>query len=228
MQVGSRKQSDAGMSMIQIHRNVAAALLIAALPLAPAQAQQGAVVFKHFHAYPKGQWQQVMTSTRGGVSMGPPITQTVCLAPLDTREAAAAAQETIRMANAAASNCTMRALRDEESTAEYEQVCALGPGQQRMHSTMRVVDDRTIDKETRMTIPGVPEMVIKTRMSYEGPCSTQAAAPQIDCAEVAEMREQMKEAPGQCAQLPAPYKEQCDARLGMVRQMVAAQAGRCH
>lgn len=210
---------------------VAALLIAAALPLDPAHAQHGALVFKHFRTYPSGQWLKELTGTRNNVSMGPPQSMTSCASPLDARAASAAT----RTGNAAASNCTMKVLKDEETTLEFEQVCPMGSTQQVMHVNVRAIDDKTMTMETRMNLAGMGETVTKIKSTYQGPCKTpdataaapMPAGPKVDCAELAELRQNIQAGVAQCAQLPAANRAQCDARLDMGRRALASQDGQC-
>lgn len=207
---------------------IAAVLLSAFLPLA-SHAQQAAVTFKHFRTYPAGQWLKELTGTRNGTSMGPPQSMTSCASPLDPRAASAV----MRMGNATASICATRVLKDEETTAEYEQSCPVGATQQVTHVVLRAIDDKTMSMETRATVSGIGETVTRTKATYQGPCrapETTAAAPampKVDCGDLAELRQNIAAGAAQCAQLPPENRAQCDARLTMGRRALASQEGQC-
>ena len=195
-------------------------LCAAAIVSTPAPAQ--AVTFKHFKLYPKGQWQQELIGYRDGKALGPPVTTTTCTGPLDPKAAPGMA-EALKAARAAAPTCTAKVVNDQEMLAESETVCQLPGGVQTLHLQLRAIDDRTIASETRSTLAGQPGTVMKSKVTYLGPCPAGAAAAQsrpsaADCAGLAQMRQDNEAAggAGQCAQLPAQYRGQCEAGLKMM------------
>ena len=199
-----------------------ATLLTLALPLL---AQQGAVAFKHFHQYPaSGQWSTEGYTTMGGKPMGAPVSSTACASPLS----ASRREAIMKMGNDAAPACTINVLRDEERTAEYEQVCTAP--KQTIHSTLHAVDDKTITMEVRIPAPGGAELVTHTTSHFLGACTAaqtaeaQAAAtaplPSIkpspeDCAEIASSRQQAEEALKSCDTGDFPESERATCRSTM-------------
>ena len=197
-------------------------LLALALPVL---AQQGAVAFKHFHRYPaSGQWATEGYTTMGGKPMGAPVSSTACASPLSPGRVAAIK----KMGNDAAPACTITVLRDEERTAEYEQICT-GP-RQTIHSTLHAVDDKTIAMEVRYPAPAGSEIVIHTTSHFLGACTAAqtseaeaanaAPLPSIkpspeDCAEIAASRQQAEEGLKGCDSGDFPESERATCRSTM-------------
>ena len=217
-------------------RLLPATLLAIALPLL---AQQGAVAFKHFHRYPtSGQWATEGHTTMGGKPMGAPVSSTACASPLSPGRLAAIK----KMGNDAAPACTITVLRDEERTAEYEQVCTTP--QQTIHSTLHAVDDKTITMEVRLPAPGGAELVTHTTSHYLGACTaaqtadSEAAAaaplPSVklspeDCAELASNRQQAEEALKNCdaGDFPESERATCRSTMAGLLQRVKTAAQSC-
>ncbi len=199
--------------------------VVLALPLAAQQ--PGGVTFHHFKRYPTGQWTEVLSGTRDGVSMGPPTTQTVCSGATD----AATRDALMKMANSGASGCRTTVLTDTERVAAYDQVCPLGGSTQTMHITLNAVDDRTMTLDTRMTVPGQPVTVLHAVTTYGGPCTPQAEAANRpsaeDCATLKESLADPEAASDLCAQVPAASRGACQARLAAGRAAANALAARC-
>ncbi len=203
-----------------------AVLLLATFPMTPAEAQ--GVAFRNFHRYPAGQWRTESTAFRNGVQSAPPQPQTTCAGAVDPQTAAM--MQDLR--NSASNLCSARMLRDEPSTAEYEQICSLGAGRQTIHFTLQAIDDRTVKTVTTSSMPGVGETVVRQTSTYEGTCR-QAAAPMptmsaADCQELAEVRRQFEDGVAQCGSLPDDYRRQCEQRLAIGRTALDAQARLCH
>ena len=204
------------------------ALLALALST-PVHAQNSNVVaFKHFKAYPPGQWTTVSTSLRNGVALAPPQTQTVCgggAVDDKTRESM------MQMAKLAGATCRSTILQDSERLVEYEQVCPRGNTAQTMHVTMRAVDDRHMTTDTRMTLPGMPETLIHQESAYGGACTVAAKAASKpsaeDCAQLKEMAAQSNEGDAMCAQLPAAQRGTCVAQMAAGRQMTKTVLAQC-
>lgn len=179
----------------------------------PVLAQQGAVVFHHFRPYPAGQWTTETQPYRNGQPVGPPVSSTACSAPMSAAREAAI----VNLGNAAAPSCTMTTLHDEERTAEYEQVCTLGPNQQITHSIAHAVDDRTITIERRSTLAGQEVANSRSTSHYLGECPAgQAAADKPspeDCAQLATMRHDTEDALKSCAEQPESTRTTCLARM---------------
>ena len=126
----------------RLHHSALITLLV--LPVA---AQEGAAIFHHFHHYPTGQY---TTRTEGTVTGGPPSqpnTQTVCISAPSPAQVSAFVQ--MEEESPVLRSCTMRIVRDEEKTAEYEQTCPHGrEGTLVTHMTMSAIDDRTFKTDT--------------------------------------------------------------------------------
>ena len=206
-----------------------AAATVVALLACPVHAQLAS--FKNFKHYPTGQWQQELTGFRDGKSMGPPTTSTTCTSPLDQK----ASPAVMDLAKATGSTCSTKTVTDQERLAEFETVCKVGAGTQTLHVQMRAVDDRTIATETRSTLPGQPETLLKSKVTYLGACPAGAAAAQAkasaaDCAEIAKMRKDADAGaadPAQCAQVPAQYRAQCESQMAGSSKAIAALEAQC-
>ena len=213
-------------------RHACTVLLFLALPAA---AQQGAVVFHHFHRYPTGQYTTRLQGTTSGLPPSAPSIQTACVAPSSPAQAAAA----IHVANTAASmqDCTIRILHDDEKLAEDEQTCKRGPGVQTIHRTMAVLDDKTYTVDTVSRL-GSLEMAAHSVVHYDGPCSAAQLAEASratptkpspeECAELAASKKEMASNVKSCEGIPAEYRATCLKQLqggsAIVDQMLAACA----
>ena len=213
------------------------ALLTLALPL---PAQQGAEVFRHFHRYPaSGQWSTETRATRDGKLLAEPMTSTTCASPLS----AARLADIIKLSNDIAPTCKLSTIRDEERTAESEQVCS-GPPPQVIHTTLHAVDDTTIDTEVRSAIPGQPETVMQSTSHYLGACTAEQAAearaaasvplPSIKpdaeaCAQFAGSRKQADDALKNCetADFPADERVTCRSTMSALLQRVQKLQASC-
>lgn len=206
------------------HRMLAAA--ICALLSVPGQAQM--TTLKNFKRYPtSGQWQQELVGYRGGKALGPPITSTTCASPFDPKTSPALAQAVKESAPA----CTTKVLTDQEQLGEFETVCKMGSRTQTLHSQLRPIDDRTISMEMRSTIPGVEETLMKSKVTYLGPCTAAEAVaakkpkPE-DCAAIAKMRSDA-EGGMQCGALPPNSRAQCEAQMASGMKMIATLEQQC-
>lgn len=204
------------------------AATIATLLALPVHAQM--VTFKNFKRYPAGQWQQELVGYRDNKPLGPPVISTTCSNPLEAKVSPAIAEAM----KAAGSTCTTKTLVDSEQLLEFENVCKLPSGVQTLHAQVRAVDDRTMSMDMRSTMPGQPESLMKSKVTYMGTCSASAAAAAnkpsaADCADMAKMRQDNEAAGGaaQCAQMPAPYRAQCEARMVTGTKMMAALEAQC-
>lgn len=111
----------------------------------------------------------------------------------------------------------------------------VGNATQTMRVQVRALDDRTVAMETRSTLPGMPETVLKSKVTYLGACPTGVAAAQArpsaaDCAEIAKMRQDSDAGAmdaSQCAQMPAQYRAQCEARMAGSSKAIAALEQQC-
>lgn len=201
------------------------AVTVAALLSVPGHAQL--VTFKNFRHYPAGQWQQELVGYRSGKALGPPITSTTCSSPFDPKTLPALAQA----AKESTPACTTKILTDQEQLGEFETVCKMGSRIQTLHSRMRTIDDRTISMEMRSTIPGIDETLMKSKVTYLGPCTTAEAVaaekpkPE-DCAAIAKMR---SDAEGgiQCRALPPNSRAQCEAQMASGIKMIATLEQQC-
>ncbi len=206
---------------------------LAALSLSAATAQQGAVTFKQFKPYPKGQWQQTSQPYRNGAPVGSPITNTTCTSPL-TPSAVAAIKN---FGNSVAPQCTMRVLADTERTAEYEQVCETAAGTQVNHSTMHAIDDQTITSEVRMSIDGREFSEVRSTLHYQGVCTVPEKGPVMpampkpsaeDCAKVSEMRQQAEDGARSCTNMAAADRPpNCEATMQRLLKNVEVLATAC-
>ena len=205
----------------------------------PVLAQGGAVAFKHFHRYPaSGQWSTEGFATLGGKPWGAPVTSTACASPIT----AARRDAIMKMGNDAAPQCKINILRDEETTAEYEQVCTFP--KTTIHSTMHAVDDKTITEEIRQPAPDGSEMVTHSTSRFLGPCTAAQAAeaeaasaaplPSMtlsaeDCASFADARKNAEEGLKGCdtADYPEAQRATCKSTMAGALQQVKSMEQRC-
>ena len=210
------------------HRIVVSAFV--ALSSLPAHAQMAS--FKNFKRYPtSGQWQQDLVGYRDGRALGPPVTTTTCANPLDPKASASMMQA----AKGAAPSCTTKVLNDQEQTAEFETICTVGSGVQTLRGQLRAIDDRTLTMDMKSTMPGMPETLMKSKVTYLGACpanAVTASGPKptpADCAELAKMRQDNEAAGGaaQCAQMPPQYRAQCETQMASGTKAMAALEQQC-
>lgn len=207
-------------------------LLALTLPLV-AQGS-GSFEFKHFHHYPEGQWRTETTVTGLPVPQpAAPMVQTACASPMSP----ARREALLKMGNdAAPATCKVTVLRDEERTAEAEQVC-IGAPIQTIRTTLHAVDDTTLTSEVRSSVPDHPDTVFHITSHFLGACTAaqtaEAAAAQSAplpstapdpeaCAQLPSMRQQAQEGLKGCdaADYPEDMRPRCRAQMqGLVQNI---------
>ena len=100
------------------------------------------------------------------------MVQTTCASPISP----ARRDALMKLGNdAAPATCKVTILRDEDRTAEAEQVCTGAPIQT-IRTTLHAVDDSTVLSEVRSSTPGNPDTVFHTTSHYLGVCTAAQAA----------------------------------------------------
>lgn len=208
---------------------VAPALIVIALLTLTAAAQNGVVTWKNFRSYPAGQYRNVATPYRDGRPAAAPTTTTVCTKALTPQQAAA------MMSLGNSGSCTTRLFTDQPAIAAYEQSCPRGGATQVIRMTLRAIDARHLDVETRSTLDGQHEAVTRISSTYLGACPTNMAGPASsvpkpspsECREIADMRRSIDAASNPCAEMPASYRPQCVAQMEAGRKMYAQLEQSC-
>lgn len=201
-------------------------LLIAGWSIADrAFAQSSTIVFKNFHRYPpSGLWEQQLSGTRDGVSLGAPITSTSCTGVADPKTIAA--MQKLGEANAA--SCKTTVITDTERLAQYDRTCMVNGAPRIIHSTMKSIDDKKLTIDTRDESPGIPKTVMHSSVTYLGTCTAAASKPSAEeCAEIASGTKDLQDGEATCAQAPAAYRAQCLSRISASRGMIEAMQARC-
>lgn len=209
-------------------RKATPALIVLALMALPVAAQNGGVTWKNFRSYPAGQYRNVATPYRDGQPAAAPTTTTVCTKALAPQQAAA------MMSLGNSGSCTTRLFTDQPTIASFEQSCPRGGSTQIIRTTLRVIDARRLDVETRSSLDGQHETVIRTSSTYLGACPTNMAGPASvpkpspsECREIADMRRNTETASNPCAEMPVSYRAQCVVQMEAGRKMYAQLEQAC-
>lgn len=220
-------------TLIRMRPSASRPLLLLALTLPLLAQGAGSFEFHHFHRYPTaGQWRTETTVT--GIPVSQPVTpmvQTACASPISL----ARRDAILKMDNdVAPASCKGTVLRDEERTAEAEQVCTGAPIQT-IRTTLHAVDDTTLTTEVRSSTPGRPDTVIHSTSHFLGACNAgqqaEAAAnaplPSLApgpeaCAELPSMRQQAQDGLKVCESADFPQDERvtCRSTMSAVLQRV--------